>query len=1394
VSLSEQIELADAAWLHERRVPKGMPGGGRWVRGGPGLFRVAGYGPRERKPEVGDKVVGEPGLVVGTVVARVGMVAAVDADDGKRYQFDWGSGKVLNREPLSRAMPASVLRAAGRQAEPPPHLMDIHGTQLWLPGMPARPIVSEYGAGSAPVRRLEDMFTSGVLSQAVDKPDDQPEQGMMGVTEIMTLPDGSKVLRKRQEAIYNDSEELAYYVSQALGGGSGLPAVARNPNDPEEIIEDVVPGKVAWRYAEEETQPGGNWDGYTPAEVFDDMPQTQAGFDIGMLDLLTGNYDRHDANLMIDDRGEPAAIDMGAAQWDGFSDSPFISLDEGEMDPELTADYARELHKIEPEFRRLGHEDWYVVMMDTLRRYGEGGQPLSNQLEAIELASGLAWLHERRIPKGMPHAGEWVHTPPDAPGKGLDRYKVPAHERLINPRADYPDPADMPFFKKHPVSVQNVLDAYDATDSDLRDAGMHWYHDAHLLAAAMSGGNAEEGAILLANYSPSANWPVNMFRAARVGHDRKPIPKGQGYISGDQVKKAQLALNGKHIDEVLVSPKTRSFAHLIARGKDADDDPYGHVVIDAHALNIAAGGALRGATYARGKKRGVKLPPEDVPPVGSDVRAHEYVGDMYRQAAKIVSEREGRLITPYQMQAITWVGQVLANQAEDRAAMEQVGGAKGRLANRAKDWRTWLSYARAQHLPMIPGVSALANEMALAQIIEMAGAGSLFAQLIELDWEQQPRDREGRWTRIGGLAEQLVGREAEYQRTRAAREDRRTHGRHEYPMIGPEHARGNSRPVSRAEFQELARKGNQWIDKAKRDATPINALDQHWDEIKSRGWAEVSKSWGGATIDSHTAEFLPDGADKYALTVRPRHMVPVHLPETISRADFERAMDQAKEMFRPVLERQSFYLGLFHDDDLHQIDIDPVAVVDSPDLVEQVGAYTHAIGGAYHFATGNGYWPPHVAEGADMAAGDVHFEHGLAQWHSQAVQVQGEEGTEPEEPGGDDDDEPAELAHFNPLQPRGHGGEWIKMGGGGWEGRDRALAEWFHPQQLEADEVRHPKSGYMVKAGLERTVTRPPESQHGNESLGIEGPPTFDVKDHGDPASPDYNSLRYMLPPVLRTEPIQHVYRGISEDEWRQAQERGYLQSDTRGVISPLEGTNAAVDPASAVSYLPSEGHSRIVKIKVRPEDKWFTIRSDNYLRTRQPIPLDRVEGVSPPMRKEGKYDELQVQQSPVLQARDYEGEVGNETHITRSEEGLIPLSAIAHLPGARGERPSEHRNRQGDKWQSFKDDIGRNGIRNPIFITVDYNGQPVISEGNHRRDAAAEVGQTHVPVQIRYFGHAEQQGTVLQRAQAEMSEPTYDGAVAMATRLAEVAAGAVDGESISGTIALADGLASRLS
>jgi hypothetical protein len=119
------------------------------------------------------------------------------------------------------------------------------------------------------------------------------------------------------------------------------------------------------------------------------------------------------------------------------------------------------------------------------------------------------------------------------------------------------------------------------------------------------------------------------------------------------------------------------------------------------------------------------------------------------------------------------------------------------------------------------------------------------------------------------------------------------------------------------------------------------------------------------------------------------------------------------------------------------------------------------------------------------------------------------------------------------------------------------------------------------------------------------------------------------------------------------------------------------------------------------------------------------------------------------LVVAEYEGQTGNPDHITRSEHGLVPLAWLADMSGARGEVPGEHRNRQGADWDAFKADIAAHGIQHPVFVTVDFGQAPRISEGSHRRDAAAELGMAFVPAEIRYFGNAQIQGTLARRAGA---------------------------------------------
>jgi hypothetical protein len=207
--------------------------------------------------------------------------------------------------------------------------------------------------------------------------------------------------------------------------------------------------------------------------------------------------------------------------------------------------------------------------------------------------------------------------------------------------------------------------------------------------------------------------------------------------------------------------------------------------------------------------------------------------------------------------------------------------------------------------------------------------------------------------------------------------------------IGMEGARGNSRAVSHQEFQRTAAEGRDRLHAIQGAAWSTKGLDAGWEGIKARTFAEVQKPWGGATVDPRTGKDLPQGADKFAMSVKPSGLDTTSVDEHASAGQFSQAMDAARAKYGSQLAKGGSYLGIFHDDDLGRIDIDPVTVLDTQAEVESIGAWTHAIGGAYRFSDGNGYWPPHVETGAQMSTEDEqHHWAGPGQWHSQAVAVQ----------------------------------------------------------------------------------------------------------------------------------------------------------------------------------------------------------------------------------------------------------------------------------------------------------------------------------------------------------------------------------------------------------------------
>lgn len=169
-----------------------------------------------------------------------------------------------------------------------------------------------------------------------------------------------------------------------------------------------------------------------------------------------------------------------------------------------------------------------------------------------------------------------------------------------------------------------------------------------------------------------------------------------------------------------------------------------------------------------------------------------------------------------------------------------------------------------------------------------------------------------------------------------------------------------SRAVSSAEFQRIAKRGEAKYKLRAGASSPHALQGDRLHALVDRAYTAATKPWGGTTTDSHTGVDLPSDADKYALTARPPGMESVSIPEGASKAKFRTAMETAVRKYGSILDRQGHSLGVFHDDDKHTIDIDPVLIAGNLKDAEDIGAFTHAVGGAYHFKSGDGYWPPHV--------------------------------------------------------------------------------------------------------------------------------------------------------------------------------------------------------------------------------------------------------------------------------------------------------------------------------------------------------------------------------------------------------------------------------------------------
>jgi hypothetical protein len=293
--------------------------------------------------------------------------------------------------------------------------------------------------------------------------------------------------------------------------------------------------------------------------------------------------------------------------------------------------------------------------------------------------------------------------------------------------AKYDSPEEHPWFQEHPVHHSNIIDHWNEATPDEKASGERWYPDAHLVAKGLGSladkrgqkhplGNTHLAAGILANHSPQNGWAGNMHDAARVLHEGKGLGgKGSGMFASDkQRQNDDEMLSGKAYHEVLRGPKINDFAHLIEHGGD-EDPKVPHVVVDRHALGVAAGKGLTDKQYGSAPMSGTRRADGTL-----NRRYYDHVVNQYHEAGKHISEKEGREIPGHAVQAVTWLVRQRKNQEAERE--RAAGGAdsrldRGREKSRSNAEKKWTDF-RQQHLPDMhqgPGTGYQASKLAYGE-------------------------------------------------------------------------------------------------------------------------------------------------------------------------------------------------------------------------------------------------------------------------------------------------------------------------------------------------------------------------------------------------------------------------------------------------------------------------------------------------------------------------------------------------------------------------------------------------------------------------------------------------------------------------------------------------------
>ena len=156
---------------------------------------------------------------------------------------------------------------------------------------------------------------------------------------------------------------------------------------------------------------------------------------------------------------------------------------------------------------------------------------------------------------------------------------------------------------------------------------------------------------------------------------------------------------------------------------------------------------------------------------------------------------------------------------------------------------------------------------------------------------------------------------------------------------------------------------------------------------------------------------------------------------------------------------------------------------------------------------------------------------------------------------------------------------------------------------------------------------------------------------------------------------------------------------------------------------------------------------------------LDNKTAISNPKLTKEQYQairkkrRMQAKRKASLGIKYYDGEKGNNSHVTAIFNGYIDPKYAANMFGKNQEHNKWDFKKGSCKgkgrystedWNSLKQDAKSNGIREPILIVLEYDSywdvyKEYIYEGNHRVRLACQL-DIKLPVEIRFLGKAEDQ------------------------------------------------------